>query len=250
MYDDLRWMGIRWEEGPDAGGPCGPYAQSERTQHYIATFEWLREMGAIYPCFCSRQDILHAINAPHAGDDEPVYPGTCRPAESDGSSEETGSDTRAGIAWRFRVPEGEPIAFFDGRLGEQRQVTGRDFGDFVVWRKDDLPAYQLACVADDSAMKITEVVRGADLVRSTFRQLLLYRALGLQPPAFYHCELVTDDHDDRLAKRADAVSLQALRAGGATPESLQAGWVGDRDERRSFIHRQPETGGSPPAMKR
>jgi len=122
--------------------------------------------------------------------------------------------------WRFRVPDGEVISFVDGHYGAQLFVAGRDFGDFIVWRHDDIPAYQLAVVVDDAAMRITEVVRGEDLLKSTARQLLLYRALQLPSPRFYHCPLVTDQSGARLAKRQDALSLRALRAEGVSPESL------------------------------
>jgi glutamyl-tRNA synthetase len=124
------------------------------------------------------------------------------------------------INWRLRVPDGEELVFADGHYGEQHTASGRDFGDFVVWRKDDTPSYQLACVVDDAAMGITEVVRGADLIKSTFRQLLLYRALGLAAPAFYHCPLLTDAAGVRLAKRHDALSLRTLRVQGVTPQSI------------------------------
>ena len=122
------------------------------------------------------------------------------------------------------MPDGEELAFDDGRLGPQRAVAGRDFGDFPVWRKDDCPSYQLACAVDDAAMGITEVVRGEDLVRSTFRQLLIYRALGLAPPAFFHCPLMADESGRRLAKRHDSLSLRALRARGEAPASILAAW--------------------------
>jgi glutamyl-tRNA synthetase len=128
---------------------------------------------------------------------------------------------------RFRVPDGETISFSDGNFGEQRFVAGKDFGDFVVWRGDDVPAYQLACVVDDAAMRITEVVRGADLLVSTARQILLYRALGLPVPVFYHCELMVDEKGERLAKRHDALSLRQLREQGKTPANLRAGWKGE-----------------------
>ncbi|MGP8235974.1 MAG: tRNA glutamyl-Q(34) synthetase GluQRS [Limisphaerales bacterium] len=220
MIEDLRWFGFRWQEGPDCGGPFGPYAQSERGDFYRAALEKLRQGGWIYPCRCSRGDVLRALQAPHAGEEEPVYPGTCRPAA------ETifkGVETK-GVNWRFRVPDGEPISFVDGFFGPQQFQARRDFGDFVVWRHDDVPAYQLSVVVDDAAMKITEVVRGADLLISTARQLLLYRALDWTPPAFYHCPLVTDQAGVRLAKRHDALSLRRLRAEGRTPEMLRRGW--------------------------
>lgn len=131
----------------------------------------------------------------------------------------------ARYAWRFRVPDGEVVSFTDGHFGRQSLVAGEDFGDFVVWRGDGVPAYQLACVVDDAAMLVTEVVRGADLLVSTARQLLLYRALKLAPPDFFHCELLCDAVGHRLAKRHDALSLRQLRAQGATPSELRAGWV-------------------------
>ncbi len=216
IVEDLRWLGLRWSEGPDVGGPGAPYAQSERGAHYAAAFERLRAGGNIYPCACSRQDVLRALSAPHAGEDEPIYPGTCRGCDA--------SAERAGVSWRFRVPDGETIAFDDSAQGLQTETAGRDFGDFLVWRKDDVPSYQLACVVDDAAMRITEVVRGADLIASTFRQLLLFRALALAPPSFHHCDLVRDENGRRLAKRDLPTTLRVLRERGVTPEAL---WAGD-----------------------
>jgi glutamyl-tRNA synthetase len=229
MLDDLRWFGLRWQEGPDAGGPFAPYEQSGRLPLYRAALERLQAGGFVYPCTCSRQDVQRAAQAPHAGEDEPIYPGTCRPKSV--SSAANAADPTLNpqpstklVNWRFRVPDGETIAFADGRAGRQAFVAGRDFGDFVVWRHDDVPAYQLACVVDDVAMRVTEVVRGEDLLRSTARQLVLYRAFGFTPPAFYHCPLVTDDRGVRLAKRHDALSLRTLRKNGARPEDLRRGW--------------------------
>jgi glutamyl-tRNA synthetase len=214
VLEDLRWFGLCWHEGPDCGGPAGPYEQSARLPLYQAAFNALRAGGFVYPCSCSRQDVLRALLAPHQGEEEPVYPGTCRPPGGPRPQAEER------LNWRFRVPDGERLEFLDGRQGSQGFVAGHDFGDFVVWRHDGLPAYQLAVVADDTAMRITEVVRGADLLVSTARQLLLYRALGWRPPAFYHCELVTDPAGQRLAKRHDALSLRALRAQGRCPAEL------------------------------
>ena len=218
MVEDLRWFGFRWQEGPDCGGPFGPYSQSERGPFYAAALEQLRARNLIYPCTCSRKDLQSAATAPHAADDELIYPGTCRSKQDSQIKNEKAS-------WRFRVPDGEAISFTDGNSGPQQFVAGKDFGDFVVWRHDGVPAYQLAVVVDDAAMKITEVVRGADLLLSTARQLLLYRALGWSPPGFYHCPLLTDEHGVRLAKRHDALSLRALRAQGATPKELQTKWL-------------------------
>jgi glutamyl/glutaminyl-tRNA synthetase len=217
FIEDLKWFGFTWDEGPDIGGPHAPYNQSERIELYRAEFRRLEAAGFLYPCTCSRQDVLRALQAPHQGEEEPVYPGTCRAK----SINEIPPGAR--VNWRFRVPDGEAIGFHDLAFGPQSFTAGRDFGDFVVWRHDDLPSYQLACVADDHAMQITEVVRGADLLLSTARQLLLYRALRVQPPAFYHCELVRDEHGHRLAKRHDSLSLRALRESGVSAETLLSG---------------------------
>lgn len=214
MLEDLHWFGLAWSEGPDVGGPFAPYGQSQRMPHYLSAFEQLRAGGFIYPCTCSRQDVLRTLAAPHFGEDEPLYPGTCRHISP--------HRDRAGMNWRFRVPDGESVAFRDGAVGHQEECAGGDFGDFLVWRKDDLPSYQLACAVDDAAMKISEVVRGADLIASTFRQLLIYRARGHAPPDFFHAPLITDEHGQRLAKRHDALSLRTLRAQGRTPEELRA----------------------------
>lgn len=223
MQEDMSWFGLTWE------GPM--VSQSQRIPLYRAALATLRAAGLVYPCTCSRKDVQQAVQAPHEGggpvDDEPLYPGTCRPENLP-----AGSPLRNhapplpgdGVNWRFHVPDAEILAFVDGYYGAQSAVAGRDFGDFLVWRKDDAPSYQLACVVDDAAMGVTEVVRGADLLRSTFRQLLLYRALGRTPPVFYHAPLVTDEKGVRLAKRHDALALRTLRARGKTPEHIRESW--------------------------
>jgi glutamyl-tRNA synthetase len=231
--EDLRWLGIRWQEGPDKGGPFAPYVQSRRHEVYLDAWQKLLRHGYLYPCRCSRKDLESALAAPHEGgsaasgahspqdplDDEPVYPGTCRPPLSAPliTSE---ADLKEGVNWRFRVPDGEKLWFKDLNLGIQRYVAGRDFGDFVVWRRDGVPSYQLACVADDAAMGITEVVRGADLLKSTARQILLNRALDFDNPAWFHCSLIVDQNGRRLAKRHDALSLRVLRQRGLTPMNI------------------------------
>jgi glutamyl/glutaminyl-tRNA synthetase len=228
MFEDLRWFGFEWSEGPDIGGPFAPYNQSQRTHLYREALEKLRAEHFIYPCTCSRKDIQAAVTAPHAADDEMIYPGTCRnKVELQMTNDEWNAPSvirQSPFAWRFRVPDGESISFRDENFGEQRFVAGKDFGDFVVWRGDDVPAYQLACVVDDVAMKITAVVRGADLLVSTARQILICRALGWPPPAFFHCELMRDEAGQRLAKRHDSLSLRQLRAQGASPEALRKNW--------------------------
>ncbi len=248
--EDLRWLGLRWDEGPDVGGAFGPYSQSARGDVYLKAWKRLREGGFIYPCRCSRKDLAAAVSAPHEGagrgqdpDDEPVYPGTCRPLRKGEGGFEISSDAddgSSGMNWRFRVPDGEVVEFDDGNLGRQRFVAGVDFGDFLVWRRDGnpgpprtglrqrggaVPSYQLACVADDATMRITEVVRGADLLKSTARQILLNRALGFTDPKWFHCELSVDEQGRRLAKRHDALSIRELRRRGMSAEAvLSAEW--------------------------
>ena len=235
FLEDLRWVGCKWQEGPDVGGPFGPYSQSERLPLYQAAFEKLRAGGFLFPCTCSRKDILASLNAPHVGEEEPVYPGNCRKGNYEGrftkdeleakrTALSSSAPQNVKTSWRFRVTDGETISFIDEHFGPQSFVAGRDLGDFIVWRHDGLPSYQLACTVDDAAMGITEVVRGADLLLSTARQLLLYRALGLATPDFYHCPLLTDEHGVRLAKRRDSLSLRALRVRGESPQGLRAKW--------------------------
>jgi glutamyl/glutaminyl-tRNA synthetase len=233
MMADLRWLGIRWTEGPDCGGEFGPYSQSDRRSHYLEAWRRLREGGFLYPCVCSRKDLAQAASAPNDADDEPVYPGTCRERKEVPEFTEP-----AGVNWRFRVPDGKEIEFVDLNLGRQRYVAGKDFdfGDFLVWRRDDVPAYQLAVVVDDAAMRITEVVRGSDLLKSTARQLLLIRALGYRNhdhpghgyavPEYFHCELLRDAAGVRLAKRHDSLSIRHLRESGLLPGKVleMAGW--------------------------
>ena len=215
MIEDLKWLGIRWTEGPDCGGEYGPYAQSKRRAHYLEAWRRLRDGGFIYPCTCSRRDLAQAASAPNDLDDEPIYPGRCRWRRDAGAFANP-----AGVNWRFRVPDGEAITFTDLNLGEQGYLAGVDFGDFLVWRRDDVPAYHLAVVVDDAAMRITEIVRGADLLKSTARQLLLLRALALPVPAYFHCELLRDASGTRLAKRHDALSIRHLRETGMSPEAV------------------------------
>ncbi len=217
MQEDLRWLGLAWQE------PM--ITQSERIHRHRVALEKLHARGLIFPCERSRRDVLEAAGAPHEGgvDDEPVYPRAFRPPPNAPLPPLGDSIT---LNWRFRVPDDLTIGFDDRALGPQRAVAGVDFGDFLVWRKDGTPSYQLATVVDDIELGITEVVRGADLVRSTFRQILLFRALGRLPPAFFHAPLWRDEHGVRLAKRHDALALRTLRAQGMTPEDLRARFAG------------------------
>jgi glutamyl/glutaminyl-tRNA synthetase len=220
MIADLRWLGFDWDEGPDVGGPFGPYRQQQRLDYYLQVWKALHATGLIYRSPHSRKDVEGALQAPHEdGEDrEPIFPTSLRPPPG------TAAELRepGAMNWRVRVPDGERITFIDSALGPIERTAGVDFGDFVVWRRDGFPSYELAVVADDQAMQISEVVRGEDLLTSTARQLLLYRALGWQAPAFYHCELVRDEQGRRLAKRSESLSLRALRESGVSPAEVLA----------------------------
>jgi glutamyl-tRNA synthetase len=219
ILEELRWLGLDWDEGPDVGGPHAPYRQSERLRLYADALDALRARGLAYPCFCSRAEIAAASQAPHGPADEgPRYPGTCRDLDE---AERGRRAARKRPAWRFRVPA-LTVAFRDEVFGEQRVDVEAQVGDFVVMRADGVPAYQLAVVVDDAAMEVTEVVRGADLLASTARQLLLYRALALREPRFAHVPLVVGDDGERLAKRHGALSLGELRERGVPARAVVA----------------------------
>lgn len=236
VIEDLRWLGLDWDEGPDRGGPVGPYVQTERQALYAAAWEQLNADGQVYPCRCSRSDIERAASAPHAGDEGPPYPGTCRrrlpagPANVAGPFEDAPGD--AGevrpVAWRFQVPDA-PLRFVDGCCGAQEWALPTSSGDFVVLKGTGTAAYQLAVVVDDHAMRISEVVRGDDLLSSTPRQLALYAALGWDPPRFWHVPLVVGPDGRRLAKRHGDTRIATFRAAGIPAErlvGLLASWSG------------------------
>ena len=215
MKEDLHWLGITWQH---------EMRQSDRLPHYHAALEQLIESGHAYPCTCSRKDLAQSTQAPHDDDDEPLYPGACRPSQSARWSLDPGTSN-----FRFRVPDNEAITFHDLHAGPQSFTAGVDFGDFLIWRKAlsknpgdiGLPSYQLACVVDDGATHITEVVRGHDLLKSTARQILLQRALALPTPQYFHSDLLRDEAGVRLAKRHDALSLRSLREQGLTPTQVR-----------------------------
>ena len=207
MCRDIQWLGLDWDEGPVIGGPSGPYEQSRRTALYQAALERLEAQGLVYPCFCTRAE-LHAASAPHREDGQVVYPGTCRGLTAEQAAERARRTGRA-PALRLWVPE-EEITFIDGHMGEYGEWLPADCGDFLLRRSDGVFAYQLAVVVDDAAMGVTEVVRGADLLASTPRQLLLYRLLRLEAPAFYHFPLLLGSDGQRLSKRNADAGLDTL----------------------------------------
>ena len=195
--NDLRELGLAWQEGPDVGGPFGPYSQSARLAHYEETWRRLYEMGLLYECTHSRQE-LRQLTHLYSPDGEAIYPSELRGTVPSAMVSPEGPGQRN---WRFRVPDGRTVFFEDQRLGGCSFEAGKDFGDFLIWRKSGVPSYELAVVVDDVLMQITEVVRGADLLVSTARQLLLYGALGWRPPTWYHSRLLTNSSGTKLSKR-------------------------------------------------
>jgi len=212
---DLRWLGLDWDEGPDVGGPRGPYVQSERRAAYDEALDRLKADELVYPCTCTRADIERAAAAPHAEDEGPTYPGTCagrRAADAQALGDRP-------FAWRFRVPAG-PVGWDDRILGRREIDPSQTGGDFLVGRNGHGPAYQLAVVVDDALMGVDDVLRGDDLIPSTPRQILLYRALGWTPPRFGHVPLVVGPDGRRLAKRDGSIKLATLREQGVDPRRL------------------------------
>ena len=206
MEDDLHWLGLFWDAGPGAGGIEGSCYQSERTPLYQAAREQLEAMGLVYPCFCTRGE-LHAASAPHRSDGQVLYAGTCRNLTAEEIAEKA---EKRSPALRLRVPE-EIWGFTDGHLGYYEEHLARDCGDFLLRRSDGMFAYQLAVVVDDAAMGVTEVVRGADLLDSTPRQLYLYHLLGLKAPEFIHLPLLLTAEGRRLSKRNADAGLDDLQ---------------------------------------
>jgi glutamyl-tRNA synthetase len=227
QQDDLRWLGLDWDEGPQIGGPCAPYEQSRREPLYEEALERLMENGRVYPCYCSRAELATIASAPHGLSSEgTAYPGLCRQLTHE---ERSAKEAAKEPSLRFMMPA-DPIGFDDVVTGMQTYESGT-LGDFVVKRADGMFSYQLAVTVDDAAMQITDVLRGSDLLDSTPRQLALYAALGQQPPRFTHVPLLGDAAGSRLSKRDKSLSLAALRAEGVTPERLNglfaylAGWL-------------------------
>jgi glutamyl-tRNA synthetase len=215
--DDLRWLGLDWDEGPDIGGPHAPYRQTERLSLYEAALARLQAAELVYPCTCTRTDIAAAASAPHAGQEGPIYPGTC--AGRTAADADVLAAQGTPFAWRFRAVDRQ-LELVDLVAGPQQCHPDRELGDFVVAKADGTPAYQLAVVVDDHAMGVTEVLRGDDLLPSAFRQLQLYAALGFSPPQFAHVPLVVGPDGRRLAKRHGDSRLATLRQQGVSAERL------------------------------
>jgi len=217
IIKDLHWLGLNWNQGPDCGGPAAPYEQSARTPFYQLAFEQLLEQDLIYPCYCSRKDIQHAASAPHSHEYGSIYPGTCRDPKQRAEMRQRHPDKTA--AWRYRVPT-RTIEFEDRIIGSISQSLDQEVGDFVIKRADGLFAYQLAVVVDDGMMGITDVVRGADLLDSSARQIELFEALGYPVPTFWHVPLMVDSAGARLSKRDGSDSLEVWRQQGKSAEDV------------------------------
>ena len=217
MLFDLRWLGLDWDEGPDIGGPCEPYIQSERQEIYTTYLQRLQDKSLIYPCYCSRAEIARAASAPH-GNEGSRYPGTCRYLTQARRSQHEAHYRRPSM--RFRVNDERTVSFTDLLLGPVEQQVQQTVGDFIICRSDGIFAYQFAVVVDDALMHINQVARGVDLLQSTARQILLSEALGFQVPTFAHVPLLLDEHGKRFSKRTQSAGLEPLRVDGVTPAQI------------------------------
>lgn len=219
IIDDLKWLGLDWDEGPDVGGDFGPYCQSGRNEFYRAALEKLAAQGAVFDCYCTRAEVARSASAPHGASDEGLrYPSTCLNLSPQKKKALKEAGRRPTV--RFRVPPGR-VAFDDLIFGRFDQDVSSVVGDFVLLRADGSPSYQLAAVADDIAMRITHVVRGGDLIASTPRQILLYGVLGAAVlPEFAHVPLLLGPDGVRLSKRHGDISLAGLRRRGVSPEKV------------------------------
>ena len=213
IEEDLRWLGLDWDEGGSRGGEN--YYQSSRRELYRQVLDALDEKGLIYPCFCTRSD-LHAASAPHASDGTPVYSGACRGLSSE--QQRVRAKTRT-PALRARVPD-RVLSFTDGLQGPYTVDLARNCGDPILRRSDGVHAYQLAVVVDDALMGVNQVVRGRDLLSSTPWQLWLQEELGFSHPAYYHVPLLLSGDGKRLSKRDGDMDLGAIRATGLSPERV------------------------------
>jgi glutamyl-tRNA synthetase len=220
QIEDLSWLGLDWDEGPDVGGPfAAPYTQSERSAFYEEALHRLAMAGRLFPCRLSRKDLQAMASAPHGGEEAP-YPASLRPRELDpGWFERLCSAGQPDAAIRFRVHD-RPVSFVDRVQGPITERVDLAVGDFVLKRRDGLWAYQLAVVVDDLAMAIDDVVRGADLLASTARQIQLVEALGGQPPAYAHVPLMVNARGEKLSKRDGGLTLRSLREAGVRPEAV------------------------------
>ena len=213
IAEDLTWLGLHFEEGPADGGLHAPYTQSERSAIYDEALARLTAKGLVYPCDCSRTEIARVASAPHAGE-EVAYPGLCRDLPPD-------REMKRAPALRVRVPLGTRIVFEDLARGRIEQDLSKAVGDFVLRRGDGVYAYQLVVAVDDAAMAISDVVRADDLLLSTPRQIWLMQELGMAAPRYAHVPMVVAADGDRLAKRAGALSIRALRDRGIRAEKIR-----------------------------
>lgn len=262
IMEDLRWLGLGWDEGPDLGGPHAPYEQSRRLENYAAALKALQAAALTYPCYCTRKELRSLASAPHPGDEGAPYPGLCRHLAPEERQRLEAAGRRSCVRlnvqaaqkwlqeaaprsrqWLARTPQvgrpgpavrfagsakswklALPVCFNDAALGPQSISLERCGGDFALRRPDGVVAYQLAVALDDADMGICEVVRGDDLLLSSPRQILLLRLLGRPEPRYAHLPLVHDASGQRLAKRHKAFTLSALRAAGIRPEAI-CGWL-------------------------
>ena len=216
ILEGLRWMGLEWDEGPDVGGDFGPYRQSERSESYLGMASSLFQAGWAYRCFCSPERLSELREGQRAAGETPRYDRRCLDLDPAEATRRIEAGERPVL--RFRVPEGETV-FRDAIRGEVR-VASADVDDWIMVRGDGSPTYNFVVVCDDVAMEISHVLRGDDHLTNTTKQVLLYRALGLEPPAFAHFPLMLGHDKKKLSKRTGDTALQAYRDKGYPPEAV------------------------------
>jgi nondiscriminating glutamyl-tRNA synthetase len=217
LMDDLRWLGVEWDAGPEHEDDRGPYRQSQRGPIYAQHFEFLERAGVTYPCFCSQLELEIARKTQAAAGKPPRYAGTCREL----TPGQQASKRAAGNAptWRFRVPAGRRVEFADFVHGPQSFLSD-DIGDFIVRRTDGSAAFFFCNAVDDAAMAVTHVLRGEDHLTNTPRQLLILEALQLPAPQYGHVSLLVGDDGAPLSKRHGATSVRDYRARGYLPQAM------------------------------
>jgi len=232
IIDDIRWLGLDWDEGPDNGGSSGPYRQSERGEFYRTNAQRLLDTGSAYYCFCTREQLDADRQSALAAGRPALYNGTCRKIAPHDALARIAAGEAASL--RFRVPADRDVTFDDDVRGEVRFHTDV-IGDPIIIRSDGMPAYNFAVVVDDALMGITQVIRGEDHISNTPRQILLYEALGFRPPRFAHLAMVMGPDHTPLSKRHGATSVGEFRSKGYLPEALVnylalIGWSPGQDD--------------------
>lgn len=233
IIEDLKWLGVSWDEGPDVGGPCGPYRQSERFDIYREYTDKLLASGAAYHCYCTQEELDAQRKQAEANKTAFVYPGTCRNLTAEQKKAREGQSIKPTV--RFRVPDGETVVVKDLIKGDVTFSSENIGGDFILVRSDGTPVYNYIVSIDDALMGVTHVIRGEDHLSNTPKQILVARAMGLKEPLYAHLALVLGPDRAKLSKRHGMTSLNMYREEGYLPDAMlnylaMLGWSARDDE--------------------